>query len=138
MILRTNLGKGYKCHSHDAGETWTKPTATALDAPNSEHLVVRIPTTGDLLLVWNHIKPFINNSLPRNPLTAAISKDEGETWTNFRDIENHVGYDCAYPAVTVLDDEALVTYYYGNRADNHGWESVKLKIFPIDWFYKEE
>ena len=136
MVLRTNLAKIYKCHSHDAGETWTKPTPTELDAPNSEHLVVRIPTTGDLLLVWNHTKPFISNSLPRTPLSSAISRDEGETWSNFRDIENHVGYDCAYPAVTFLDDEALITYYYGNRTDNHGWESVKLKIVPISWFYQ--
>ena len=48
-----------------------------------------------------------------------------------------MGYDCAYPAVTFREDEALITYYYGNRADNSGWYSVKLKIVPISWFYQQ-
>ena len=136
MVLRANLGKIYKAHSHDEGETWTKATPTELDAPNSEHLVKRIPKTGNLLLVWNHDKPYKSApSLPRSRLTAAISTDEGQSWTHFRDIEHHAGYDCASPAVTFVEDEALITYYYGNRADNHGWESVKLKIVPISWFY---
>ncbi len=137
MVLRSNLGKVYQAFSKDQGNTWSKAEPTRLDAPAAEHLLARIPTTGDLLLVWNHTKPTINNSLPRTPLTSAISRDEGRSWTHFRDIETHVGYDCAYPAVTFLEDEALITYYYGNRADTPGWYSVKLKIVPINWFYRE-
>ncbi len=137
MVLRTNLGKVYKAYSQDQGDTWSEAEPTRLDAPAAEHLLKRIAKTGDLLLVWNHTRPTINNSLPRTPLTSAISRDEGKTWTHFRDIETHVGYDCAYPAVTFSEDEALITYYYGNRADNPGWYSVKLKIVPISWFYRE-
>ena len=137
MVLRSNLGKVYQAFSKDQGNTWSKAEPTRLDAPAAEHLLARIPTTGDLLLVWNHTKPTINNSLPRTPLTSAISRDEGRSWTHFRDIETHVGYDCAYPAVTFLEDEALITYYYGNRADTPGWYSVKLKIVPIGWLYQE-
>ena len=86
-------------------------------------------------MVWNHNVDFDHHHQgERNPLSAAISKDEGQTWENIKDIENHVGYDSAYAAVTFVDDEALVTYYTGSTSA-YG-DSVMLKIFSIDWFYQ--
>ena len=56
--------------------------------------IARIPSTGDLILVW------INNdekaegkryfSGMRTPLTVAISKDEGKTWQNIKNIEDNL------------------------------------------------
>ena len=134
-VMRTSLGAVYKSYSNDNGESWTPPESTDLAAPASPPLVKQIPSTGDLLLVWNHNVDLDHpHQGDRNPLTAAISKDEGKTWENIKDIENHVGYDSAYAAVTFVDNEALVTYYTGSTS-TYG-ESVMLKIFSIDWFYQ--
>ena len=72
----------------------------------------------------------------RNPLTAAISKDSGETWGNLRNIEDRKGYSSAYPNVFINGNEALVTYYHCSES-THGVSSLELKIFPIEWFYGE-
>ena len=134
-VIRNSLGAVYKSHSDDSGESWAPPESTGLAAPASPPLLKQIPTTGDLLLIWNHNADLGHpHQGDRNPLTAAISKDEGKTWENIKDIENHLGYDSAYAAVTFVDNEALVTYYTRSAA-TYG-ESVKLKIFSIDWFYQ--
>jgi len=57
-------------------------------------------------MVWN------NTSGPRRVLlTAAISRDEGEEWENFRDLETDDRYTYAYSSVTFVGEEALLTYY---------------------------
>jgi len=130
-VVRTSLGAVYKGDSPDGGENWTKPVSTGIKAPASAPLLKRIPSTGDLLLICNHPdKP--SGHGPRNPLTAAISEDEGETWGNIRDIEDTPGASLSTPGATFFDNEALVTYYRGSG----GWRgtSIRLKIIPIDWF----
>ena len=134
-VMRTSLGAVYKSTSNDGGENWSTPESTGLPAPASPPLLKRIPTTGDLLLVWNHNRDLEHHHQgERNPLTAAISKDEGQTWEHIKDIENHRGYDSAYAAVTFIDGQALVTYY--TRATSTYQESVKLKILSTEWFYQ--
>jgi len=135
-VMRTSLGRVYKSYSFDGGNHWTEPETTELAAPASPPLLKRIPQTDHLLLIWNNnYESGHHHQGNRNPLTAAISRDEGKTWENFKDIENHIGYDSAYAAVTFVDDEALVTYY--NRSVSMARDSwVKLKIFTVDWFYQ--
>ncbi len=71
---------------------------------------------------------------PRTPLTAAISKDDGRTWTNFHDIDNRPDFDAAYPSVTFVGDEALVAYY--TRSTDWTRDSeITLRIYPIERFY---
>ena len=124
MWMRTSLGYIYKAYSSDGGETWSKPESMGIVSPRSPQTIKRIPKTGDLLLIWNH-----TSGPKRTPLTAAISFDEGETWKNFRNIESSDEETYAYPSVTFVDNEAVITYYCNHR-------SLKLKIIPVDWFYK--
>ena len=52
---------------------------------------------------------------------------------------NREGYDSSCPSLTFRDDEAFVTYYSNVRSAIVGIVSeVKLKIYPIGWFYTEE
>lgn len=130
MLLRTELGSQYQSLSQDGGQTWTAPAPTALAGSAAPVAITRIPTTGDLLAIWNH-NPGANR---RNPLTAAVSKDEGETWTSFRDVEATPADDAwAYPAVTWVGDRALITYF-----NYQGGHSLKLRSLPATWFYQRE
>lgn len=127
MLMRTGLGGQYQSFSSDGGETWTEPVASALVGTAAPVSISRIPTTGDLLAIWNH-NPGASN---RNPLTAAISKDEGATWIQFRNIEEGPDDAWAYPAVTWVENRALVTYF-----NYTGGLSLQLKILPASWFYE--
>jgi len=118
--------------SEDGGDHWAKPAPTVLASPESPAIVKRIPTMGDLLVIWNNVAS--KSNWPRIPLTAAISRDEGETWTNFRDIDNRANRDAAYPSVTFVGNEALVAYYSRSTKWKRDAE-ITLRIYSIDQFY---
>ena len=130
-FLSTTRKCVYKAWSDDGGETWSEPVPTPLEAPDSPPLLKRMPGTGHLLCLWNNIPSDTNG--PRNPLTAAVSTDDGETWHNFQDIDNRTGYDVAYAAVLFRGDETLVTYYTRNN-DGVRDASVLLKIYETKQF----
>ncbi|HOH31459.1 MAG TPA: sialidase family protein, partial [Candidatus Hydrogenedentes bacterium] len=83
MMTRTGMGGQYQSFSSDGGEHWTEPTLSDLKGTAAPVSLSRVPSTGDLLAVWNH-NPGAGH---RTPLTAALSKDEGKTWGSFRNIE---------------------------------------------------
>ena len=125
LLMRTRLGCQYKSISDDGGETWSDAVPTVLAGTAAPVSISRIPTSGDLLTVWNH-NP---GAAKRNPLTAAVSTDQGETWSRFKDIEDDPDDAWAYPAVTWAEDIALVTYF-----TYRGGHSLKLKAIPARWF----
>jgi len=135
-LLRNSLGKIYQARSLDGGRTWSQPAATSLPAPLSPSLVKRIPTTGDLLLVWNrNYQPGHHHTGERTPLNTAISRDDGETWEKIKVIEHTPGGSAAYAAVTFVGNEALVTYYHQQKGMSSA-SDVRLKIVPVAWFYE--
>ena len=140
-VLRTSLGTLYRSVSRDRGETWSIPVSTGLPSPASSPLLARIPSTGDLLLVWNgRYDPahphFQAGHGPRDPLTAAISRDDGATWEHHREIERRPGGASFSAAVTFVGDEALLTYAtQAEPLPERERFGVRLKIVPVDWFY---
>ena len=133
MLMRTGMGGQYKSLSEDGGETWSEPVKTALTGTAAPVSISRVPTTGDLLAIWNNnLGKDLPGNVGRTPLTSAISTDEGETWGHLRNLEEGTHDAWAYPAVTWLGDQALVTYF--NYA---GGLSLQLKILPAGWFYGE-
>ncbi len=131
-VMRNTNQRQYFSISEDGGDHWTKPAPTVLTSPESPAIMKRIPATGDLLVIWNNVAS--KSNWPRIPLTAAISTDEGETWTNFRDIDNRENRDAAYPSVTFVGDEALVAYYSRSTKWKRDAE-ITLRIYNIDQFY---
>jgi hypothetical protein len=56
--------------------------------------LTRIPKTGDLLCVWNQVsREEIRRGYRRGRLSAAISKDNGFSWTNFKTLELSEGLE---------------------------------------------
>ena len=72
--------------------------------------------------------------MPKRLRPSAISKDEGQTWTNLKDIEWREGYISGYPSISFVDGEALVAYYHSSRSMSRDTD-LRLKIFDVDWFY---
>jgi predicted neuraminidase len=127
MLMRTQLGGQYQSFSEDGGETWSTPEPTELKGTAAPVSISRIPKTGDLLAVWNH-NP---GGSARNPLTAALSRNDGETWEQIRNIEDAPDDAWAYPAVTWIGDFAYITYF-----NYSGGLSLQLRTISVDWFYE--
>ena len=123
MIIRNSLGFVYRATSADGGETWSEATSTGLPAPVAPCTITRVPTTGDLLLFWNHSKK------RRVPLTSAVSSDDGETWQHIRDIETEGG-SFAYTSVCFVDQAAVLSYWC-----SYSGLSLVTRRLPIQWFY---
>ena len=127
MFLRTGLGGQFQTISDDGGQTWSDATLTALRGSAAPISIERVPTTGDLLAVWNQD---LGSSRARNPLTAAISRDDGKTWEHFRNVADAAGDAFAYPSVTIVGDRVLLTYF-----NYQGGISLLLQGIPVKWFY---
>jgi sialidase-1 len=131
-ILRTTTGHLYRAYSSDQGVHWTKPEPTHFPAPDAEPLVMRVPSTGDLMVMWNNVES--RSNWPRTPLSVAISSDDGQTWGHYHDIDARPDRDAAYPSVFFQQDEVVVTYYTRPTSWARDTE-VMLRIFHTDQFY---
>ncbi|MCC6493784.1 MAG: exo-alpha-sialidase [Pirellulales bacterium] len=133
MYCRTSEGSQYFAYSSDEGETWSQPQPGTLQSPLAPASIERIPGTTDLLAVWN------NNSTRgyhRTPLTAAVSRDDGQTWTNVIDLERDPdGFYC-YTAIEFVDDGVLFGYCAGRDGLPDGLLPTKLVRAPLAPFKK--
>ena len=143
-MLRSDQGKLYRTTSSDRGETWAEPEPTQIPSVQSEPCLRRLPDSDDLLLMWNRAVSYAEAEAasttlhPRNPLTAAVSSDDGETWSHYQEVENRLGWSSAYPNVCFnrhpeLGWEALVTFYHKSESMANV-SSLELRIFPVEWF----
>jgi hypothetical protein len=88
MHLRSQLGRIYRCFSADRGITWSRPEPLDIAAAYTPTFLCRIPQSGHLLMIWNQSsRQEILTGSHRIRLSCAVSKDEGQTWGNFRNVE---------------------------------------------------
>jgi sialidase-1 len=146
MIIRNSLGAIRQALSTDGGSTWGAPNSTGLTSPVAPSTIKRIPTTGDLLMIWN------NDKDRRVPLTTAVSRDDrlrasaasgedakpddGKTWEHVRDLEP-TGSSYAYTSVAFVGacgeagEMAVLSYWTAIR----GGLALKIRRVPVAWFY---
>lgn len=141
MFIRSLTGFQYVCTSADRGETWSQPKPEpALPSGNSPAIVKSIPSTGDLLIVWNRC-----SIMERCPLSAAVSRDGGQTWESPKQVERHRGYSYALPSMTIHEDRVLLLYMhypvyrglkkrFGTVSDK--FHDVRFTSLPVSWFYR--
>ena len=88
MMFRTTLGRLYQSLSDDEGLTWSLPQPTDLASSYSPCRLRVIPTTGDLLCVWNQVSgDEVRHGFRRSRLSLAISTDDGVSWGRFKTLE---------------------------------------------------
>ncbi len=137
-VLRTRgTGKVYASRSADAGQSWTKAVATALESPESIARLLRLHDDS-LLLVWNGVESKAQG--PRNPLTAARSYDGGRTWPERRDLVYTPGGGLYsnHGVVQLRNGTVLVGYQdlHSNskiKTTRGGVDSVELVGFDLEW-----
>jgi sialidase-1 len=136
MLARTDLGCAYRSHSSDGGETWAPAEATGLLSPLSPASVERIPSTGDLLIVWNDhrsVDPALKGR--RTPLSVALSKDEGETWGPSKTLAGDPdGWYC-YTAIEFVADRVLLAHCAGDPKVGR-LNRTSITSFDVAWLYR--
>ena len=136
MIIRTQLGYIAASYSDDGGDTWSAAEPLDVTAPEAPATIRRIPATGDLLLIWNNTYDAgAGHGGPRTPLTAAVSSDEGQTWTHIRNLEPDPAHTYAYTSVLFHHGRAMLTYWESGPAA--GQLSSRFRSLPVGWFYAE-
>src|SRR5690606_15932669 len=89
MFIRSNAGVQCLSYSKDRGETWSEVEKSTMVSPVSPATIERIPSTGDLMAVWNNnLSEDPKIAGLRTPLNVAISKDEGKSWENTKTLED--------------------------------------------------
>ena len=135
MILRTQLGSIGRSYSKDGGETWSEMESLGVRAPEAPATLRRIPSTGDLLLIWNDtFTPGAGHGGLRTPLTVALSSDEGETWRLTRKLETDATRTFSYPSLVFVRDRAVMSYW--ESSPKGGELSCRFRSLPVRWFYR--
>ena len=145
MCMRNQLGSVFLSRSADRGETWSLPQSSGLSSSESMPSLTRIPSTGDVLLIWNHAEfdPTYDHSGKRTPLTCAVSQDGGATWGAPIDLEDDPGIEFTNVACSYTrEGKAIVTYLTSKmRNPDHpgalGRAAMSLKgaIFDVERLY---
>ncbi len=137
MIVRTQLGHIATSRSQDRGETWTDLQPSAVVSPEAPATVRSIPSTGDLLLIWNnrHEKG-AGHGGKRTPLVAAVSRNGGRSWSRPRVLEPDPRHTYAYTSLIFAKGRAVMSYYVRDEAT--GRIASRFRSVPIAWFYDED
>jgi sialidase-1 len=134
MIVRNQVGTIATSYSSDGGDHWSEPSQLPVTAPEAPATIRRIPATGDLLLIWNNTyQAGTGHGGKRTPLSAAVSQDEGKTWSAPRNLETSTAHQFAYVSVLFHKDRALLGYYVSD--DKTGRISSRFRSVPVAWFY---
>ena len=139
MFIRAGGGCQQLSYSKDKGQTWSPMVASNIHSPLSPASVARIPSTGDLLLVWNNNdgnNPQIKDK--RTPLTVAVSKDEGKTWIHITDIETDPdGWYC-YIAIHFIKKDVLLSYCAGSQSQRTHLSVTNVSLIRQKDLYKNK
>jgi sialidase-1 len=85
--------------------------------------------------VWNPVyEAGAGHGGKRTPLAAAVSTNEGRTWSAPRTLEDHTDQEYAYTSVAFFENRVLLSYYVAeNSADRI---STRFRSLPLSWFYE--
>lgn len=146
MFGRSEVGRIVYSRSHDLGLSWSALLPTELASSGSPPQLVRMPNSGDLLCVWNQVsREEIRRGYRRGRLSAAISRDSGYTWENFKTLElsdgladvDHIGPEYPIRMVRARDDVGeLPGIFLGCSYSNISFAGDKVFVSYGRGFYE--
>ena len=110
MLVRTAYGIGTS-FSTDRGETWSALDSSSIQHPSARFFIRRL-NSGNLLLVKHGP---IAERIDRSFLTAYISKDDGQTWSDGLLLDERTGV--SYPDGQQTPDGKIHIIYDHSRTD---------------------
>lgn len=131
---RTDLGAQWEMFSFDEGRRWTPPEPSRFTSPLSPLSVLRL-RDGRLLALYNPI-PLYNGRGPyagetwtggRTPLSARLSEDDGESWSDPEALETQEDHGYCYTAL--MEEEngtVLLAYCAGGPEDGSCLTRLRL------------
>nr|MDO8087964.1 sialidase family protein [Candidatus Sigynarchaeum springense] len=137
------VGKMYETVSTDNGETWFPAMPYILPNPGGGFHMIRL-RSGNLAVIYNHAPvPDEGHGFERNPLSIAISDDDGKSWKWRRNIMEARGDDVhvrigGYPTMAQGADgtiHATWTYSYIGEAMGQkvSFSDIKYTSFSEEW-----
>ena len=166
FLARTTINCLLSAHSMDQGVHWTIPGPTMLASSYSPAALRRIPLTGDLMCVWNNVSANeIRLGYRRGRLSVGISQD-GENWKHVKTLERHGALEergrispeeklqlarslsdvgdlhpdwgvSDYATINFHGDDVLIGYVQQKGLEEDRISSHKMRVIPLEWFYKE-
>lgn len=133
----------WQAFSEDRGLTWSEPQPSEFVSPCSPLHMKRIPSTGDLLAVWNDHsgrfplpEHFAATTWERTPFASAISRDEGETWEHHTLLEDDLDHGFCYAASHFVDDAVLLAYCAGGASTRIPLDKIRMRRIPLAELYQ--
>lgn len=120
MMRNAANGDIWQSTSPDKGKMWKAPTYSVLPNPGAATDMVKL-ASGHIALAFN------NSHKERNPLSIALSEDEGRTWKYIRNLEADASGSYAYPAI-VQDSAGIIHVTYSFNRDY-----IKHAEFNEEW-----
>ena len=165
MFVRTTVGRIFQSYSEDGGDHWSLAQPTELASGEVPCWLSRLKTTGDLLVIWNQASAQeIEKGYSRGRLSAAISRDEGKSWENFRTVELSGGMKDTdridpspvqhvraqpdlgvlptdftrshYPQLALVQGKVVMKYSHDIVVDGAFVRQSMLKVVAEEWFYQ--
>jgi hypothetical protein len=131
---RTDLGAQWGCVSTNAGLSWPPFTATSLKSPLSPASIKRLPSSADLLAVFNdHSGAFPFPRGKRTPLVAAISSDGGSTWPLRKVLEDDPNGRYCYTAIHFTEGAVLLGYLDFRGDGAQGTNRLRIRRVGLGW-----
>jgi sialidase-1 len=112
MMIRTQTTKMHQAFSDDEGKSWSEARETRIVHPEAPIQLTRFAGSNNLFLLWNNaVVPGADHQGPRRPLTLAVSRDDGQSWQNVRNVEESEKGSYCYATMTLLNDTIHMAYY---------------------------
>lgn len=136
MLIRTNKGHLYESFSADYGLTWSQPQPTDWISSDSPATLLRL-RDNRLVMMWSanqrYDDPRSYANGGREVLHAAISGDEGKTWSGYREVLTSPADSpekgdrgSAYPSAAENSDGKVV--FVSGQAEGRA-----IGMFDPDW-----
>jgi sialidase-1 len=128
-------GRQWESFSRDGGDNWTPVRRSQFFSPCSPMSVKRL-ANGHLLAIWNdHSGRFatapVEGSWGRTPLVSAISRDEGESWTQHTLLETEPRHGYCYTAIHQVGDQVLLAYCAGGPSTKGVLNRMVMRRIPL-------
>ena len=150
MFIRNSNFNIWKSYSSDKGATWSDPEETDFYCGDNSWITLKTMTDGRHIIVWNNAKalrPEVTldkwNFTSREVLHMAISEDDGQSWTGFKELmldRLKDGGFINYPGDKGLNESKLAETAEGNLLLSVGQAPVHRSFLLVDpdWLYDGE